>query len=69
MKLCCSRKNDFAEKTAEFLRSISMGKYATKLYYNGKAFKGSIATGILTIFITLIFIGYVVILFYDIINR
>ena len=69
MKCCCCRKKLDSEQIAEFLRTISMGKFATKLYYNGKAFKGSITTGILTILFTLFFVGYVLILFQGIINR
>jgi len=46
-----------------------MGKFATKLYYNGKGFKGSVLTGVLTIIMTLFLVGYAVILFGDIIRR
>lgn len=69
MKCFCCRKHGVSEKITEFLRTISMGKYSTKLYYNGKAFKGSISTGLLTILIALFLVGYVVILFSAIINR
>lgn len=69
MKCCCGRKNGFATKFIEFIKIISIGKFATKLYYNGKGFKGSVATGILTILITLFLVGYVVIIFWDIIHR
>ena len=69
MKCLCSRKNGIGAKFIEFLRLISIGKFATKLYYNGKGFKGSVATGILTILITLFLVGYCVLLFSDIIHR
>ncbi len=59
----CSCSNKIGEKIIEFLQIISIGKFATKLYYNGKAFKGSVATGMLTILITMFLIGYSVILF------
>jgi hypothetical protein len=51
------------------LRIISLGKFTTKLYYNGKGSKGSVVTGILTIIITLFLAGYAVNLFSAIINR
>jgi hypothetical protein len=69
MKWCCSRKNGIGAIVIEFLRLISIGKFATKLYYNGKGFKGSVATGILTILITLFLVGYCVLLFWDIVHR
>ncbi len=69
MRCCCSSKKGVTECIIEFLRTISMGKYSTKLYYNGKGFKGSIYTGILTILFSLFFVGYVVILFSAIIKR
>ena len=69
MKCWCSRKNGIGAKLIEFLRIISIGKFATKLYYNGKGFKGSVLTGILTIFITLFLVGYFIILFWDILHR
>jgi hypothetical protein len=68
-KCCCSRKNGLSEKISEFLRCISLGKYSTKLYFNGKAFKGSVATGILTVFISIFLVIYSGILFNDIINK
>lgn len=69
MRCCCLSKKSVTECIVEFLRTISLGKYSTKLYYNGKASKGSILTGILTILFSLFFVGYVVILFSAIINR
>jgi hypothetical protein len=35
MKYNCSRKNGIPAKLSELLRLISMGKFSTKLYYNG----------------------------------
>ena len=69
MKWCCSRKNGIGAKFIEFLRLISLGKFATKLYYNGKGSKGSVVTGILTILITLFLLGYCVVLFWAIAHR
>ncbi len=69
MKYCCSRKKGVGTKLIDLLKLISMGKFATKLYYNGKGFKGSVLTGILTIIMTLFLVGYAVILFGDIIRR
>jgi len=51
------------------LKTISLGKISTKLYYNGKGTKGSVATGILTIILTLLLASYAIILFRDIIDR
>jgi len=45
---------------------ISIGKFATKLYYNGKGFKGSLATGILTIIFALLLAYYAAIVFSNI---
>ena len=46
-----------------------MGKFSTKLYYNGQGFKGSVATGILTVLITLFLISYGMIVFWNIVHR
>jgi hypothetical protein len=64
----CSKRGCL-DKVNGFLRMISMGKFATKLYYQGKGFKGSVATGILTVFMTLFLVYYFCILFWSIINR
>jgi hypothetical protein len=56
-------------KIMELLRTISMGKFATKLYYKGKGYKGSVAIGILTVIITSFLVVYAVLLFWEIINR
>ena len=69
MKCSCSGKKGIGTKLIGLLKLISMGKFATKLYYNGKGFKGSVATGILTIIMTLFLFGYAVILFWDIAHR
>ena len=69
MKCGCSRKKGVGAKIIELLRTISMGKFATKLYYKGKGYKGSVAIGILTVIITSFLVVYAVLLFWEIINR
>ena len=63
------KRKGFVAKLSNLLKQISFGKIQTKLYYNGKSSKGSVATGILTIFLTLSLVGYAVFLFWDIIDR
>jgi hypothetical protein len=53
----------------EYIKMISIGKFATKLYYNGKGFKGSLATGILTIIFSISLAIYAIYIFADIYYR
>jgi hypothetical protein len=66
MKCSCSRKKGTCKNIIEIIRMISIGKFATKLYYNGKGFKGSLATGILTIIFALLLAYYAAIVFSNI---
>ncbi len=66
MKFRCSRKKGIGAKLIDLLRKISLGKFPTKLYYQGKGYKGSVATGILTIIMTLFFVEYSLVVFWEI---
>jgi len=69
MKCCCSRTKGTCKKIIEVIRIFSIGKFSTKLYYNGKGYKGSVATGVLTIILALLFSFYTVKVFSDIFDR
>jgi hypothetical protein len=69
MRCCCRRRNGCGAKMIEYIKMISIGKFATKLYYNGKGFKGSLATGILTIILSISLAIYAIYIFADIYYR
>jgi sorbitol-specific phosphotransferase system component IIC len=48
---------------ADIMQLISIGKYQTKLFHNGKGFKGSLSTGILTIILSLLLFYYTILVF------
>ena len=65
----CTRKNSVCKKLIEFLKEISIGQYPTKLYYNGKGFKGSTSTGFLTIVFAFFLTFYAYFIFSSIFQR
>jgi hypothetical protein len=68
MTCSCSRKKGKCKQITELIKNISIGKYSTKLYYNGRGFKGSMATGIFTIIYVLLLVSYAGLVFSDIFN-
>ena len=51
------------KKFTEIIDRISFGKYQTKFFYNGRGYKGSFTTGILTIILSILLIYYAVFVF------
>ena len=58
-----SRVSEVPEKTAGFLRGISVGKYDNGLYLDEKRQQSSVCGGLCTILLTVLLIGYAAVIF------